>query len=192
MLPVEELRNATANMTAPALLRFLLFERFPKGCAVTTSVRIRSIVVLKMIAEIDRSVPVVFCHACYVYPESADYRAQIIRRLGLTDVRDPGTDETDVLPDDQDHFEEIRSSVWGSGAIETILHLNKSLAGFECWISAAYNKPYPDHPAPRLIQEGRMLRVDPLNGWSREEVHAYMAKHDLPRHPSIVVPSYHY
>lgn len=192
MSRVEELRSATAEMTAPAMLRYLLLERFPKACAITTSLRIRSIVVLKMIAEIDRSAPVIFCHASYVYPESLEYRAQIIRLLGLTDVRDPGADETNVPPDDQDHYEEIRSSVWGGGTIETIVHLNKSLAGSACWISAAYHRPYAISPGPRLIQEGRMLRVDPLNGWTREEVHAYMAKHNLPRHPRIVAPTYHY
>jgi len=192
MFGLEELQDATAEMSAPALLRYLLLEKFPKGCAITSSLRGRSVVVLKMIAEIDRSAPVIFCQASYIYPESVDYRAQIIRLLGLSDVRDPDTDETDKLPNDQDHYEEIRSSVWGGGTIETIVHLNKSLAGFECWISAAYHRPYADHPAPRLIQEGRMLRVDPLNGWTWEAVHEYMAKHDLPLHPRIVAPTYHY
>ena len=192
MLPLNELRSATAEMTAPAMLRYLLLEKFPGRCVITSSLRIRSIVALKMIAEIDRSAPVIFCHASYVYPESVDYRRQVVRLLRLTDVRDAGAGETDILPGDQDHYEEIRSSVWGGGTIETITHLNKSLADFECWISAAYHRPYSNVPTPRLTQEGRLLRVDPLNGWTREEVHAYMARHDLPHHPRIVAPTYHY
>jgi len=192
MFRVEELRTVSAEMTASETLRYLLLEKFPKGCVITSSLRIRSIVVLKMIAEIDRSTPVIFCHASYVYPESVDYRTQIVRLLRLTDVRDPAKDETRVLPDDRDHYEEIRSSIWGGGMIETITHLNKSLAGFDCWISAAYHRPYTDVPTPRLTQEGKLLRVDPLNGWSREKVRAYMAQHDLPHHPRIVAPTYHY
>ena len=192
MLRVEEMRNATAEMSAPALLRYLLLEKFPKGCAITSSLRARSVVVLNMIAEIDRAAPVIFCHASYIYPESVDYRAQIVRRLGLTDVRDPEADETDALSGDQDHYEEIRSSVWGGGTIETIVHLNRSLIDFECWISAAYHGRYAEDAAPRLRQEGRMVRVDPLSGWSRDEVHAYMAQHGLPFHPRILAPTYHY
>lgn len=192
MVRVEELRSATADMTAPALLRHLLLERFPGKCVVTSALRIRSVVVLDMVAEIDPATPVIFCHAPYVYAESIEYRAQIVRRLGLTDVRDPGKDETDALPDDVDHHEEIRTSVWGGGMIETITHLNKSLAGFECWISAAYHRPYSAVPTPRLVGEGRLLRVDPLNGWSQDRVQAYMATHGLPRHPRILVPTYHY
>lgn len=192
MSPAEAHAKATEGMTARDLLRYLLVEEFHGKCAITSSLRARSIVVLNMIAEIDRSAPVIFCHASYVYPESVDYRARIVRLLGLTDVREPGTNESDVLPDDRDHYEEIRSSIWGGGTVETIVHLNKSLAGFGCWISAAYHRPYANEPTPRLIQEGRMLRVDPLNGWTAEEVHAYMARHDLPLHPRIVAPTYHY
>ena len=192
VLRLEELRNATAEMTTPALLRYLLLERFPGRCAITSSLRARSVVVLNLAAEVDRTVPVIFCQASYVYPESVDYRAQVIRLLHLTDVRDPGADEGVVLPDDQDHYEEIRSSVWGGGTIETTVHLNRSLADFDCWISAAYHRPYTDEPTPRLIQEGRMLRVDPLSGWTWKEVHEYMAKRNLPLHPRIAAPSYHY
>lgn len=192
MSRIEELRKTTAQMTAPALLRHLLLEEFPRRCAITSSLRARSIVVLQMIAEIDRSAPVIFCHASYIYPESIDYRAQIVRLLGLTDVRDPEADETDALPDDQDHYEEIRSNIPGGGTLERTVHLNRSLSRFDCWISAAYHGPYRGDPTPRLIQEGRLLRIDPLVGWTREEVHDYMARHDLPFHPLIAPPTYHY
>ena len=192
MLPLEKLRRTAAAMTAPALTRHLLLERFPKGCATTSSLRARSIVVLGMIAEIDRSAPVIFCHAPAVYPESIEYRSQIVRLLGLTDIRDPEKDEAGILPDDQDHYEEIRSGVWGGGTVGTTVHLNRSLAGFPCWISAAYHRPYADDPTGRLVEEGRILRVDPLNGWSQEDVYSYMARHGLPHHPRIVAPTYHY
>jgi phosphoadenosine phosphosulfate reductase len=192
MSAVEELRPAIAEMSAPALLRHLLIEKFPRKCAVTSSLRARSIVVLHMIAEIDCATPVIFCHASYVYPESVEYRAQIIRRLGLTDVRDPRADEATVADGDRDHFEEIRSEIWGGGTIATIVHLNQSLAGFECWISAAYHLPYDGDATPRLSHEGRMLRVDPLNGWTQDQVHEYMARHRLPFHPRILPPTHHY
>lgn len=191
-LGAEEMRQATAGMTAPALLRHLLLEKFPNKCAVTSSLRARSVAVLKMISEIARSTPVIFCHASYVYPESVDYRAQIVRLLGLTDVRDPQEDESETLPEDQDHFEDIRSDVLGGGTIDRFVHLNRSLAGFDCWISAAYHVPYGETTSPRLVQEGRLLRVDPLSGWTLEQVHEYMARHGLPFHPRIAPPTYHY
>ena len=192
MLRVEELLKATAEMTAPELLRCLLTREFPKHCAVTSALRARSVVVLHMISEIDRATPVIFCHAPYIFPESVEYRARIVRQLGLSDVRDPAGDETDVLAGDRDHAEPILSDAWGGGTIHSTVNLNTSLAGFDCWISAAYHRAYTDDPTPRLIEEGRLLRVDPLKGWTQKDVHAYMAERDLPHHPRIAVPTYHY
>lgn len=191
MIEIDELRHATAAMPAPALLRHLL-ERFPKRCVTTSSLRARSVAVLKMIADIDCAAPVIFCHASYIYPESIEYRATIVRLLGLTNVRDPEANEVGVLPDHQDHYEIIRSELSGGGTIESLVHLNRSLADFDCWISAAYHRPYSDVATERLIPEGRILRVDALSGWSQEQVHAFMARYDLPHHPRILAPTYHY
>lgn len=192
MIEIDELRRATAAMQPPALLHHLLVERFPGRCVTTCSLRARSVVVLRMLADIDRAAPVVFCHASYVYPESIEYRARIVRLFGLTNVRDPAGDEDGALPGDQDHYEVIRSEISGGGTIDSIVHLNRSLAKSDCWISAAYHGPYPDVPAERLIAEGRMLRVDPLSGWTQEQVHGWMARHDVPHHPRILAPTYHY
>jgi len=192
MVRAEELQNATAGMTAPELLRYLLAKEFPNRCAVTSALRARSVVVLHMIVEIDHATPVIFCHAPYVFPESVEYRDRIIRMLGLTDVRAPAIAETDVISRDQDHSENILSEAGGSGEIKSTVHLNNSLAGFDCWVSAAYHRPYTEEQAPRLMGEGRLLRVDPLAGWTQKDVHAYLARRDLPLHPRIAVPTYHY
>ena len=192
MTQIDELRHATATMTAPAMLRHLLLERFPGGCAVTSSLRARSIVVLKMIADIDRATPVIFCHAPYIYPDSVEYRAHIVRLLDLADVRDPETNGSGPRTGEKEHHELIRSDVPGGGTLDSVVHLNDALSGFEFWVSAAYHRPYSEVPAERLTEEGGLIRADPLRGWTQEEVHAYMAEHDLPHHPRILAPTYHY
>jgi len=192
MTGIDELRRATAAMAVPALLRHLMTERFPGRCVITSSLRARSVVVLKMIADIDRAAPVIFCHASYVYPESVDYRARIVRLLGLANARDPEADEGGVLPGDEDHHEIIRTEVSGGGEIESRVALNRSLAACDCWISAGYHRPYSEVAPERLSAEGRLVRVDPLAGWSQEQVRAWMDRHDLPSHPLIASPTYHY
>lgn len=192
MVDIDELRQTTASKSPPALLQYLLVDRFPQRCVITVSLRARSVVVLKMISGIDRAAPIVFCHAPYIDRESIEYRERIVRLLGLTNVCDSETDEVDVLPHDQDHYEVIRSGVSGGGTFESLLHLNKSLAGFDCWISAAYYRPYSSVATERLVPEGRILRVDPLSGWSQVQVHTWMAMYDLPHHPRFPVPTYHY
>jgi len=63
MSRVEELREITREMDAPTLLRYVITEKFPHKTVVTCSLRGRSVVLLKMISEIDASTPIVFCHA---------------------------------------------------------------------------------------------------------------------------------
>jgi phosphoadenosine phosphosulfate reductase len=192
MALADETGRATAEMTAPEMLRHLLLRAFPQSCIVTASLRARGVVALHMIAEIDRATPVLFCHASYLYPESVDYRARIVELLGLTDVRDPLPDESEPLPGDSDHWEQVPSSTLGDATAWSPLHLNQSLAGFECWISAAYHRPYADDSTSKVVQEGRLVRVDPLKGWTRDRVDAYLEDNDLPRHPRIAAPTYHY
>ncbi len=187
MADLDELLNATADMTAQELLRHLMTEVFPGKCVISCSLRARSIAVLKMASEIDPAVPVIFCHAPYVYAESVDYRKTIVRRLGLSDVRDP--EEPEGSPT---FHEDIRTSVWGGGEIESTVALDDVLEDSDCWISAAYHRPYPDAPPPRLTQEGRIVRVDAVHDWTQPQVYGFLARYDLPLHPRIATPTYHY
>lgn len=203
MPQVDDIRAATGHMTAEALLRHLLIEAFPGRCVVTSSLRARSVVVLGMVAAIDAAAPVVFCHAPGLYPESVEYRARIVAQLGLSDLRDPGTGETAPLSEDRDHWEETRSTVPGGASVRTLVHLNRALEGFDCWISAVYHRPYGADDGPRIVREGRLVRIDPLSGWTRDAVDGWLAAHGLPHHPHVAppepapragepLPSYHY
>lgn len=184
MSPVDELLERTREMDTFPFLKFLITERFPAKTVVTSSLRGRSIVLLKMISEIDASTPIVFCHAPQLYPESLEYRTRLIDRLGLRDVRAPADDEGGPLPGDCDHSE----GLWAENPVShtrayKIVHLNRALAPFECWISGVYHGPYGAPPCPRVAQEGRLIRINPLGSWTQEQVRDFMAKNGLPYHP---------
>lgn len=206
MVDAKELLEATREMDTLSFLRFLVAERFAHKTLATCSLRGRSVVLLKMIAEIDASTPVVFCHAPDPYPESLEYRAMLVSRLGLQDVRDPADDEGGPLPDDCDHSE----GLWAENPVDhtrvyKIAHLNRTLAGFDCWISGVYHGPYADTPAPRVTVEGRLIRINPLASWTQDQVRQFMAENELPYHPRSAarsrtpakdepdtVPTYHF
>jgi phosphoadenosine phosphosulfate reductase len=184
MSRIEELREKTREMDAPALLRYLITETFPNRTVVSCSLRGRSVVLLKMISEIDASTPIVFCHAPDLYPESLAYRTKLIGQLGLRDVREPAADETGALPGDCDHSE----GLWAEDPVHhtrayKIVHLNQALARFDCWISGVYHGPYTATPAPRVTEEGRLIRVNPLASWTLDQVRGFMKENALPYHP---------
>jgi len=180
----QEIRSISADLSTPDLLRFLIVERFPGEVLVTASLKARSVVVLKMVADIDPATPVVFCRRGYQFPESDIYRERIVDLLGLKTVTQVEGHEVTVPPGDLDHSEHMWiEAESGPGRSYEIVHLNQTLAPYSCWISAVYHVPSPPHLTHRVDVEGRLIRIDPLIRWSRDDVRAFMREHGLPFHP---------
>jgi len=189
MSSAEELQAATEDMNAEDLLRYLITEAFPAKTIVSASLRGRSVVLLQMIAKIDPSTPIVFCHAPNSHPDSQEFRSKLVARLGLSAIRDTGDDEGDALPGDCDHSE----ALWAEDPVDhtrvyATARLNRTLADFDCWVSGVYHGPYGDVAGPRISEEGRLLRIDPLAGWSQDDVRAFMKEHGLSYHPRATLP----
>lgn len=181
---ITDLQEATREMDTLPFLRFLITQEFAHRTLATCSLRGRSIVLLKMISEIDVSTPIVFCHAPELFPESLEYRTKLVDRLGLRDIRDPAEDEGKPLPGDRYHSE----GLWAENPVDRsraykYVALNQTLVGFDCWISGVYHGPYTATPGPRVSEEGRLVRVDPLASWTQDQVRRYMQENGLSYHP---------
>lgn len=178
-----EIQENTNNLSCYSLIEYLVNDRFKGKTVVSASLRARSIVVLQMLADINPATPIVFCHAGTIFPESLEYKQFIIDRLGLTDIRELQTRESETVPGDHDHVEWLKANCNGMlGTVKTAIHLNKSLAGFECWISAVYHNPAGGSKINRIDVEGKVLRVNPLLNWTPEKVQKFMKVHALPSH----------
>lgn len=178
-----EIQENTKDLSCHSLIEYFVNDRFKGKTIVTASLRARSIVVLQMLADINPATPIVFCHAGTIYPESVEYKQFIIDRLGLSNIREPQKREADTMPGDHDHVEWLKANCNGTlSTVKTAMHLNKSLDGFKCWISAVYHNPVDGSQIDRIDVEGKVLRVNPLLNWTREDVDKFMKVHDLPSH----------
>ncbi len=176
------MRPARADLDTPELLRHFIKEKFPGEAVVTASLMASSIVVLKMVSEIDPATPVIFCRRPPVFKESTEYRTRIVESLGLQNVSMNDGHEADVKPGDKDHCEHMWVHHEVPGRSFQILHLNDSLAPYSCWISAVYHQSTPSDDRRLVEVEGRLTRVDPLAFWSKDDVRAFMRDHGLPYH----------
>jgi len=182
---LRDIRETTTGLPALEMLRYLLTERFAGEVAVTASLKSPSVVVLKMISEIDPSTPVIFCHPRNVFPGSEKYRAEIVRQLGLTNVksvtgRDPFTGK---------HAFQYCERLWneppeGGRSSETI-HLNDVLSPYKCWIKAAYHQRPAETAKQRIDVYGGLTIVDVLRRRPTEAVDQFMYDHGLPHHPRV-------
>lgn len=172
---------ATLNKDKTLDAQALLARVIAGGRAVVTaSLKARSIAVLKMVAEIDPSTPVVFCHASELFPESQAYRDAVVKQLGLTNVR--------VLSGEAastglwQHCEHLWSAdPVGGGRVHEIVHLNELLSDYVAWISAVYHMP--SQGKNRVDATESLIKVDPVKDWSDEKVRNFLREAGLPLHP---------
>ncbi len=189
VISAQNIINESEGMEAPEFLRYLVRDKFPGKVVITTSLRARGMVTLRMIADIAPETPVIFCHMKNMYPGSMEYRTSMVEMLGLTDVRSPEVDNGN-LPGDCNHSEALWGEMNDGTRQYTTIPMNDTLKEFDCWISAVYHTPYSEKPRPRLVEEGRLVRVDPLVGWTEDKVRSYLKERDLPFHPSAMNLSY--
>jgi len=187
MTLLTDIRSVSSKLATPDLLHYLITEKFPGKTVVTASLRARSVALLSMVADVNPETPIVFCRPGHLFPSSLAYRKRIIELLGLTNVSESEGYETAIDAGDQDHCERMWSeSKDSTGRTFQIVHLNQTLAPYDCWISAVYNMDRPDTVRRRVDVEGRLLRVDPLLSWSQDDVHQHMAEKVIPFHPRVV------
>ena len=171
----------------------------------TASLMASSIVVLKMVSEIDPATPIIFCRRPPFFDESTEYRVRIAELLGLQNVSTSEGREAEIRDGDMDHCEYMWIQHRVPGRTFEILHLNDSLAPYSCWISAVYHDSRPDRVRSLIAGEGRLTRVDPLIHWSKDDVRNFMSARKLPYHEMAkkkyadreakdreASPSYHY
>ena len=86
-----ELREASAQ----TVLRVAMIREWPEKLTYVSSFGAESVAMLSLIAEVDPSLPVIFLDTGMHFPQTLDYRDELIDRLGLTGVRNIPPNETE-------------------------------------------------------------------------------------------------
>lgn len=180
--PLALAARAEAIM-ARELLAEMIRREFPGRIALVSSFGIEAAVLLHMISTIDAATPVIFLDTGKLFGETLRYRDELVRRLGLIDVRSIQPDATRLATEDP------AGSLWQSDpdrccAIHKVEPLERALAGFDAWINGRKRHHSGTRSALPVVEaaDGR-IKINPLASWGPAEIDAYFAAHDLPRHP---------
>lgn len=180
--PLALAARAEAIM-ARELLAEMIRREFPGRIALVSSFGIEAAVLLHMISTIDAATPVIFLDTGKLFGETLRYRDELVRRLGLIDVRSIQPDATRLATEDP------AGSLWQSDpdrccAIRKVEPLERALAGFDAWINGRKRHHGGTRSALPVVEaaDGR-IKINPLASWGPAEIDAYFAAHDLPRHP---------
>lgn len=155
----------------------------PGRLAVVSSFGTESAVLLKFVADVDRSLPVLFLDTQWLFKETLAYRDQLTAQLGLTDVRTimPSPSALALRDPKRDLCFRDRDACCG---IRKVDPLAKELAAFAGWISGRKRFHGGERAALPVVEaEGPRLKFNPLARLTREELDAVFFSADLPRHP---------
>ena len=188
-MPLKELaerRNLLHRKSdANTILKHALDDPQIGDTALVSSFGAESIVLLHMAAMVNRDVPVIFLDTEMLFHETLQYQRDVADFLELTDVRTVTPSRTNLLVHDVDGLlHQVDTDACCD--LRKTQPLEAALQGFGGWITG--RKRY--HNGQRALlpvfeKEGRRIKVNPLANWSADQTRAYMAEHNLPRHPLV-------
>jgi phosphoadenosine phosphosulfate reductase len=173
------LHDASPVEVVAAALRAVGRERL----AVVSSFGTESAALLKVLAEVDAAIPVIFLDTGWLFEETLAYRDTLIATLGLRDVRSIKPLEQALSNEDSDR------DLWFSDPdaccrIRKVEPLARALAPFDAWINGRKRFQGGARAAIPLVEDdGIRLKFNPFANVSREQIAEIYAVAKLPPHP---------
>jgi phosphoadenosine phosphosulfate reductase len=175
------LRDASPSDIIAAALRTVGRDKL----ALVSSFGTESAALLKVMSDVDPSIPVVFLDTGWLFEETLAYRDVLIASLGLTDVRSIKPLDETLSRDDPE------SDLWFSDPdaccrIRKVEPLNRALKPFDAWINGRKRFQGGARAAiPVVEQDGIRLKFNPFANVSREEMEVIYKTAKLPPHPLV-------
>ncbi|WP_422109811.1 phosphoadenylyl-sulfate reductase [Bradyrhizobium elkanii] len=175
------LRTASPAEVIAAAVKTLGREKV----ALVSSFGTESAALLKVMADVDPAIPVVFLDTGWLFEETLAYRDTLIKTLGLTDVRSIRPDEEALSRQDPDR------ELWFTDPdaccrIRKVEPLARALKPFAGWINGRKRfQGGARADIPVVEDDGVRLKFNPFANVSREEIEAIYTLGKLPPHPLV-------
>jgi phosphoadenosine phosphosulfate reductase len=151
--------------------------------ALVSSFGTESAALLKVMADVDAAIPVIFLDTGWLFEETLAYRDTLIATLGLRDVRSIKPAEEALEREDPER------ELWFSDPdaccrIRKVEPLARALRPFDGWINGRKRFQGGARAAIQVVEaDGARLKFNPFANVSRQEIEAIYAQAKLPPHP---------
>jgi phosphoadenosine phosphosulfate reductase len=175
------LRAASPAEVIEAALKIVGRERL----ALVSSFGTESAALLKVMADVDPAIPVIFLDTGWLFEETLAYRDTLIDVLGLRDVRSVKPLEETLQREDPER------ELWFSDPdaccrIRKVEPLARALKPFSGWINGRKRfQGGARAEIPVVEEDGIRLKFNPFANVSREEIEAIYKLANLPPHPLV-------
>lgn len=180
-----DLVSTHVRSSAPAFLREALARL--NRVAMVSSFGADSAVLLHMVAQIDRALPVLFIDTLALFPETLAYQKDLAAHLRLSNVQTITPDRAALFTRDADGLLH-RADTESCCQLRKAEPLERALAGYDGWITGRKRHQAATRAdlARAEVEPGTgRIRLNPLADWTTAQISAYLDAHDLPRHPLV-------
>jgi phosphoadenosine phosphosulfate reductase len=181
----EELDRALRTASPAEIIETALKTVGRERLALVSSFGTESAALLKVMADVDPGIPVVFLDTGWLFEETLAYRDTLIATLGLRDVRSIKPLEQTLSREDPDR------ELWFSDPdaccrIRKVEPLARALKPFAAWINGRKRfQGGTRAEIPVVEDDGARLKFNPFANVSREEIEAIYRLAKLPQHPLV-------
>lgn len=183
-LGIMSLNGMFDEMDGVSVLRQATEHLLPGDLAIVSSFGADSVVLLHMVAQVDKSLPVYFLETGKHFPETLDYVETLKQRLGLTNIIALHPDAKDLARFDP------KGDLWETDP-DSCCHIRKTeplddaVKGFGGWVTGRKRYQTKERgvlPHFELTSDDR-IKVNPLAYFSDADITSYKLKYGLPEHP---------
>jgi phosphoadenosine phosphosulfate reductase len=179
----EELARSLADAKPSEIIAAALRTVGRDKLALVSSFGTESAALLKVMADVDPAIPVIFLDTGWLFEETLAYRDTLIETLGLRDVRSikPSAEALSRQDGERD--------LWFSNPdaccyLRKVEPLQRALKPFAGWINGRKRFQGGLRAAIAVVEEdGARVKFNPLARTSREEIAAIYREANLPQHP---------
>jgi phosphoadenosine phosphosulfate reductase len=181
----EELDRALRDASPAEIVAAALKTVGREKLALVSSFGTESATLLKVMADVDPAIPVIFLDTGWLFEETLAYRDTLIAELGLKDVRSIKPAEETLSREDPDR------DLWFSDPdaccrIRKVEPLARALKPFAGWINGRKRfQGGARADIPVVEDDGVRLKFNPFANVSREEIEAIYTLGRLPPHPLV-------
>jgi phosphoadenosine phosphosulfate reductase len=164
-------------------LRRAIREDFAGRIAVVSSFGAESAVLLALVADIDPTTPVLFVDTKQHFAETLAYRDELVRFLGLTDVRSIAPTVAEIEANDPPG-ELWRFDPDACCRFRKVTPLDRALEPFAAWVTGRKRHQALTRIAlPVVEQVDGKTKINPLADWTAAQIEAEIVRRGLPAHP---------
>ena len=150
----------------------------------TSSFQSHSLVLLHILSEIDKSIPVYFINTGYHFPESIQFRDMVTREFGLNMVDLKSSTPKSIQKD-------ATGKLLFTSDPDYCCFLNKTkplegvMQEHDIWINGVRADQSAERKAMKPEQEAPfgVVRFHPMLDWDKRKIYSYIKQYNLPNHP---------